>query len=93
MDGNLYGTTWGGGAGGRGTVFQLTPSGILTVLYSFTGGSDGRWPAANLFVDAAANLYGTTASAAPERAALGDAAQCSSWRRRRVSPAVKRGET
>ena len=62
MAGNLYGTTWGGGTGGRGTVFQLTPSGTLTVLHSFTGGSDGAWPAAGLFADAAGNLYGTTSS-------------------------------
>jgi uncharacterized repeat protein (TIGR03803 family) len=62
MAGNLYGTTWGGGSGGQGTVFQLTPSGALNVLYSFTGGSDGGRPAADLIADAAGNLYGTTAS-------------------------------
>jgi uncharacterized repeat protein (TIGR03803 family) len=59
--GNLYGTTWGGGAGGQGTVFQLDPSGNLTVLYSFTGG-DGSRPGASLLADAAGNLYGTTSS-------------------------------
>jgi uncharacterized repeat protein (TIGR03803 family) len=56
--GNLYGTTRF--FGGRGTVFQVTPSGTLTVLYSFTGGSDGAWPQAGLIADAAGNLYGTT---------------------------------
>ena len=61
VTGNLYGTTWAGGAGRRGTVFQLTPSGILTVLYSFTGGSDGRYPDSGLIADVAGNLYGTTA--------------------------------
>ena len=61
MAGNLYGTTYGGGAGGQGTVFQLTPSGTLTVLYSFTGGADGGRPGADLIADAAGNLYGTTA--------------------------------
>jgi uncharacterized repeat protein (TIGR03803 family) len=60
MAGNLYGTTWGGGAVGQGTVFQLTPSGALNVLHSFTGGSDGGRPGADLIADAAGNLYGTT---------------------------------
>jgi uncharacterized repeat protein (TIGR03803 family) len=60
MAGNLYGTTYGGGAGGQGTVFQLTPSGTLNVLHSFTGGSDGGRPVADLIADAAGNLYGTT---------------------------------
>jgi uncharacterized repeat protein (TIGR03803 family) len=59
--GNLYGTTAGGGASGQGTVFQLDPSGNLTVLYSFTGG-DGSHPRAVLIADAAGNLYGTTIS-------------------------------
>jgi uncharacterized repeat protein (TIGR03803 family) len=40
-------------------VFQLDPSGTLTVLYNFTGGSDGANPHA-LIADAAGNLYGTT---------------------------------
>jgi uncharacterized repeat protein (TIGR03803 family) len=34
-DGNLYGTTEGGGANGSGTVFKVTASGTLTTLYSF----------------------------------------------------------
>src|SRR3984893_7711432 len=57
--GNLYGTTPSGGALGNGTVFQLEPSGTLTGLYSFTGGSDGAAPVAGLIADAAGNLYGT----------------------------------
>jgi uncharacterized repeat protein (TIGR03803 family) len=58
--GNLYGTTFGGGAYGHGTVFELAPSGILTVLYSFTGDSDGAYPYASLIADATGNLYGST---------------------------------
>src|SRR5258708_12719043 len=62
--GNLYGTTYGsvngGGPSRYGTVFELTPSGTFTVLYSFTGGSDGANPRAGLIADAAGNLYGTT---------------------------------
>jgi uncharacterized repeat protein (TIGR03803 family) len=59
---NLYGTTINGGAYGSGTVFKLDSSGVETVLYSFTGGSDGLWPYAGVIMDAARNLYGTTHS-------------------------------
>jgi uncharacterized repeat protein (TIGR03803 family) len=65
--GNLYGTTnFGGSANcnlGCGTVFKLTPGSsgwTETVLYTFTGGSDGREPYARLLFDAAGNLYGST---------------------------------
>jgi uncharacterized repeat protein (TIGR03803 family) len=64
--GNLYGTTEFGGSGkgcggtGCGTVFRLAPGGALTVLYTFTGGSDGAQPVASLIKDAKGNLYGTT---------------------------------
>lgn len=62
--GNLYGTTFYGGAYGYGTVFELTlnSSGKWTesVLYSFAGLRDGSNPASTLVFDAAGNLYGTT---------------------------------
>ena len=58
--GNLYGTTASGGTYGDGTVFELTPSGTLIVLYSFTGNSDGGTPYSGLVADASGNLYGTT---------------------------------
>jgi uncharacterized repeat protein (TIGR03803 family) len=68
--GNLYGTTYGGGANDRGTVFELMPpppaGGIWTekVLYSFCSVSayclDGAEPVAGLVLDPAGNLYGTT---------------------------------
>jgi uncharacterized repeat protein (TIGR03803 family) len=61
--GNLYGTTYDGGAQEGGTVFKLTPNpnGNWTesVLHSFSGG-DGAMPAAGLIFDQAGNLYGTT---------------------------------
>src|ERR1017187_3180340 len=50
--GPLYGTTWGGGAKNAGTVFKITPAGILTTLYSFcsqTNCTDGAEPEAGLF--------------------------------------------
>jgi len=58
--GNLYGTTYSGGASGLGTVFKLTPSGAETILYSFTGGTDGAMPHGGLLRDSKGNLYGTT---------------------------------
>jgi uncharacterized repeat protein (TIGR03803 family) len=60
--GNLYGTTSAGGTGNQGTVFQLMPSGTLTVLYTFTGGSDGAAPSAGLIADGVGNLYGTASA-------------------------------
>ena len=47
-----------GGAYGWGTVFKLDSSGNQTVLYSFTGGSDGADPNGGLIMDASGNLYG-----------------------------------
>jgi uncharacterized repeat protein (TIGR03803 family) len=59
--GNLYGTTYQGGAYGYGTVFKLDKTDKETVLYSFTGGADGKEPSwGGLNLDAAGNLYGTT---------------------------------
>jgi len=60
--GNLYGTTYYGGAQGNGVVFQLGGSGQETALYSFkgAGASDGANPVAGVVADAVGNLYGTT---------------------------------
>jgi uncharacterized repeat protein (TIGR03803 family) len=60
--GNLYGTTIYGGSNGAGTVFKMTQAGVLSVLYSFTGGADGGKPSAGLVMDGAGNLYGTTSA-------------------------------
>lgn len=76
-DGNLYGTTWsGGGPGGNiwgaGTVFSLRPPSAPckttqcewthTVLYRFSGWSDGAGPGSGmLLIDQSGDLYGTTA--------------------------------
>jgi uncharacterized repeat protein (TIGR03803 family) len=59
-NGNLYGTTGGGGTYGYGTVFKLSPRGEETVLYSFAGGTDGESPYGGVVQDAEGNLYGTT---------------------------------
>ena len=58
--GNLYGTTFFGGASGDGTVFKLDTAGKETVLYSFSGTPDGANPVGGLVMDVAGNLYSTT---------------------------------
>jgi uncharacterized repeat protein (TIGR03803 family) len=58
-DGNFYGTTQNGGTFGDGTAFRITPSGSLTIIWSFTGGSDGAYPFAGLVQGSDGNFYGT----------------------------------
>ena len=60
-DGKFYGTTAGGGAGvnPHGTVFQITPLGVLKTLHSFNG-SDGIGPFASLVQHTDGDFYGTT---------------------------------
>lgn len=61
-DGNLYGTTAVGGANELGTVFQITTTGVLTTLHSFSGyPSDGSLPYGGLLQASDGNLYGATA--------------------------------
>jgi uncharacterized repeat protein (TIGR03803 family) len=81
--GALYGTTELGGSGtscfgsGCGTVFKLTPPAdgqtvwTETVLYRFTGGSDGHFPAGSLIADERGALYGTTSSGGSSNCAGG----------------------
>jgi len=64
-DGNFYGTTVSGGNNSAGTVFKMTPAGMLTTLYSFcsqTGCTDGEFPYAGLVQASDGNFYGTTES-------------------------------
>lgn len=68
--GNLYGTAYFGGnvscygLDSCGVIFKLSPTGSgqwqESVIYSFTGGSDGAGPSGGLTWDAAGNLYGAT---------------------------------
>ena len=60
-DGNYYGTAYQGGANGWGTIFRMTPAGVVTVLRAFAGPNfDGGFPLASIVQDALGNLYGTT---------------------------------
>ena len=63
-DGNFYGTTEDGGTKGRGTIFRITSSGVLTPLYSFTNGVDGANPHAGLVQGNDGNFYGTAGGGA-----------------------------
>jgi uncharacterized repeat protein (TIGR03803 family) len=68
-DGNFYGTTYSGGTGGSGTIFRITPAGVLTTLYNFAPfinfkdsiNADGAQPNA-LVLSSDGNFYGTTAA-------------------------------
>jgi uncharacterized repeat protein (TIGR03803 family) len=67
QDGNFYGTTAGGGGGGSlggGTVFRVTPGGVLTTLVSFNG-ANGNSPQAPLIQGSDGNFYGTTTYGGP----------------------------
>ena len=60
-DGNFYGTTYYGGTSNQGTVFKITPSGVLTTLHSFHGW-DGRYPIGGVSQASNGAFYGTTTS-------------------------------
>jgi uncharacterized repeat protein (TIGR03803 family) len=64
-DGNFYGTTNGAGTHNGGIVFKMTPSGTVTVLYSFCSQpncTDGNAPDAGLALGHDGNFYGVTTS-------------------------------
>ena len=73
--GNLYGTTYFGGShpcngGGCGLVYKLDTSGHETVLYSFTGGTDGAFPFPGVVMDKSGNLYGVAAGGGDSNCAI-----------------------
>ena len=61
-DGNFYGTTSEGGTNGAGTVFQITPQGMLTTLWQFATNAptNGLVPFSALVQGNDGNFYGTT---------------------------------
>jgi uncharacterized repeat protein (TIGR03803 family) len=68
VSGNFYGVTFYGGTVnsnctfGCGVVYRVNSSRKYSVLYRFTGGSDGALPSGSLAEDASGNLYGATTS-------------------------------
>jgi len=62
--GNLYGTTWAGGAQDWGVVFKLGKNGTFSVLHEFDGRGEGGGAQSGLVADAGNNLYGTTTDSA-----------------------------
>jgi uncharacterized repeat protein (TIGR03803 family) len=58
-NGNIYGDTLEGGTLDYGTIFRLNKKGVLTLLHSFNGTSDGGVPYDELIRDAKGNIYGT----------------------------------
>jgi uncharacterized repeat protein (TIGR03803 family) len=64
--GNLYGTTTGGGAYTNGTVFELANSSgsfVYRILYSFGAvANDGAIPFSSLVMDSTGNIFGTTSN-------------------------------
>jgi len=74
--GNLYGTSYSGGKGARGTVFELSPtsggSWTAKILHSFDAvAGDGQLPIAGVVMDSAGNLYGTTSNGGPSNSSQG----------------------
>lgn len=65
-DGNFYGTTnYGGNANNAGTIFKITPQGVLTTIYTFceqTDCTDGSYPEAALLQATDGDFYGTTSA-------------------------------
>ncbi len=88
-NGNLYGTTSGGGAGvyGGGTVFELSPPSTSvgewteSVLWFFGSGTDGNTPEDGLIMDSKGNLYGTARGGAAGAGVVFETdTACDRWR-------------
>jgi uncharacterized repeat protein (TIGR03803 family) len=62
-DRNFYGSSQGGGLYGGGTIFKMSPSGVVTTIYNFCekgGCTDGSYPQCTLVEGTDGNFYGTT---------------------------------
>jgi uncharacterized repeat protein (TIGR03803 family) len=62
-DGNFYGTTYQGGSNNQGSIFKITPAGVLTIIHNFIykfPSFDGQLPQAGLALGPDGNFYGTT---------------------------------
>ncbi len=66
-DGNFYGTTYQGGSNNSGTIFKMTPTGVLTIIHNFIY-TDGRLPAAGLTLGTDGNFYGSAGAGGTKNA-------------------------
>jgi len=71
-DGNFYGVSGFGGTSNDGAVFKITPEGILTLVHSFSGGSnDGSDPyASGLLKGSDGNFHGVTSGGGPNNGGI-----------------------
>jgi len=70
-DGNFYGATRGGGTGGYGTVYQMTPAGVVTILHnSYEEDVLGSDPASGPVQGTDGNFYGGTYNGGTHRAGV-----------------------
>jgi uncharacterized repeat protein (TIGR03803 family) len=79
--GNLYGTTGNGGTNGCGgygcgVVYKLDTSARETVLYRFTGGTDGAGPFSGVTMDTTGGLYGVAPNGGDSRCAVNSGSGC-----------------
>jgi uncharacterized repeat protein (TIGR03803 family) len=65
-DGNFYGTTSFGGSSNNGTVYKMTPAGVLTTLVSLIDPANINFPDTALIQGRDGNFYGTTEAGAIE---------------------------
>jgi uncharacterized repeat protein (TIGR03803 family) len=62
VDGDFYGTAMYGGSGEAGTIFRMSPAGLVTSVFSFDADKPGKgtYPQFPLLLGHDGNLYGTT---------------------------------
>ncbi|MFL5788511.1 MAG: choice-of-anchor tandem repeat GloVer-containing protein [Flavisolibacter sp.] len=62
LDANYYGMTRLGGSFGAGTIFKMTPTGVMTIMHHFNYNTDGGNPYGSLTIGTDGNYYGLTSA-------------------------------